>query len=112
MRSKDEIRENAFVVARQYLADEGARDRPIAPVYQLHLDMLDLLGVLAEQREQIERDGEVLDRLQAVAEKALDFLILVGEYNSRQPEEWALGTAMAYGRDADQLGDALERVGL
>ena len=77
MRTRNEIRENGFVVARQYLADAGARDRPIGPVYQLHLDVLDLLlhaeadaERLAEKDVEIERlredAGDEVDRLQVL----------------------------------------------
>ena len=55
MRTRNEIRENGFVVARQYLADAGARDRAIGPVYQLHLDAIDLLAALAEKDAEIEQ---------------------------------------------------------
>ena len=56
--------------------------------------------------------GAEIERLQRVAELALDFLITVGEYNSRQPEAHALGTAMVYGKEAGELQAALEGVGL
>ena len=69
MRSNEEIRENAFVVARQYLADEGARDRPIEPVYQLHLDMIDTLRRLAEKDAEIERLKAELSQSHASTEK-------------------------------------------
>ena len=56
--------------------------------------------------------GAEIESLQRVAELALDFLITVGEYNSRQPEAHALGTAMVYGKEAGELQAALEGVGL
>ena len=105
MRHKEEIRETAFIVARENRAAGLDHVRPMPASAQLHFDALDLLDLLGA------KDAEI-EQLQAVAGKALDFLILVGEYNSRQAEEWALGTAMAYGEDANQLGDALEEVGL
>ena len=71
MRSFDEIRETAFIVARQYLAVEGARERPIEPVYQLHLDAIDMLAALAEKDAEIERLQEVFDREKATIDKIL-----------------------------------------
>jgi len=60
MRSFDEIRETAFIVARQYLAVEGARERPMGPVYQLHLDVLDLqIHAEADAERLAEKDAEI-----------------------------------------------------
>ena len=70
MRTRNEIRENGFVVARQYLADAGAREQPIEPVYQLHLDAIDMLAALAEKDAELhqlrEDAGDEVDRLQAL----------------------------------------------
>jgi len=60
MRTIDEIRETAFIVARQYLAVEGARERPMGPVYQLHLDVLDLqIHAEADAERLAEKDAEI-----------------------------------------------------
>ena len=60
MRSLEDIRETAFIVARQYLAVEGARERPIGPVYQLHLDVLDLqIHAEADAERLAEKDAEI-----------------------------------------------------
>ena len=65
MRSLDAIRETAFIVARQYLAVEGARERPMGPVYQLHLDVLDLqIHAEADAERLAEKDAEI-ERLKA-----------------------------------------------
>ena len=111
MRARNEIRENGFVVARQYLANAGARERPIEPVYQLHLDAIDLLDALAEKDAEIEKlredAGDEVDRLQA--------LISAGEVEIRrlktEIELWKTADSKAVAtarRQIDKLWEALE----
>ena len=118
MRSFDEIRETAFIVARQYLAVEGARERPIGPVYQLHLDVLDLqihaeadaerLAAKDAELHQLREDaGDEVDRLQA--------LISAGEVEIRrlktEIELWKTADSKAVAtarRQIDKLWEALE----
>jgi len=49
-----------------------------------------------------------IKRLREVAFCAALFLQAVSEYNERLSEEKALGAAMAYGKEAEQLAEALE----
>jgi len=58
------------------------------------------------EESMISKDSDI-KRLREVAFCAALFLQAVSEYNERLPEEKALGTAMAYGKEAGQLSDAL-----
>ena len=89
-----------------------AKDAEIAE--QKDTEAAQLRRELALQREtwgyfeesMISKDSDI-KRLREVAFCAALFLQAVSEYNERLPEEKALGTAMAYGKEAGQLSDAL-----
>jgi len=104
MRTRNEIRENGFVVARQYLADAGARDRAIGPVYQLHLDAIDLLAALAE------KDAEI-ERLRNIARLAGNLTDRLAEVNEATSNTQAFVAAMQYGKETAALAFALTEVG-
>ena len=74
MRTRNEIRENGFVVARQYLTDHGRHNRPIGPVYQLHLDAIDMLAELAEKDAEIELWKTADSKAVAAARRQIDKL--------------------------------------